>query len=72
MAAAVPPGSPAKCGDILHVHYGNKHVAVRVVDQCASCANAHSVDLTKGAFRELAPLHVGVLQPIRYRVLENY
>lgn len=40
----------------------NKCVFVRVVDTCAGCAKGSKhVDLTKGAFRELADLDVGTM-----------
>ena len=69
MAVAVPAGSPARCGDWLHIHYNGKMVAAKVVDECGGCTNANSVDATKGVFQELAALDIGVLKDIHIRIL---
>ncbi|KDN52371.1 hypothetical protein K437DRAFT_254359 [Tilletiaria anomala UBC 951] len=69
MVVAVPKGSPAKCGDKVHLHYNGKMVEATVVDRCGGCKNKYSVDATKGVFKKLAALDVGVLNPIHMRVL---
>lgn len=71
MAVAVPNSSPAQCGQTLHIHYNGKMVAATVMDKCATCNGVHDIDMTKAVFRNLADLSVGVLDPIRFRVLQD-
>lgn len=39
MIAAVQNGGMFQCGDHIHLQNGHKHVRVRVVDYCESCAS---------------------------------
>lgn len=47
-------------GDRIRVRFGDRSVVVTVVDICG-CPGDRLVDLTSGAFRELANLDVGVI-----------
>lgn len=47
-------------GDQVRVRYGDRSVVVTVVDVCG-CPGDRLVDLTSGAFRELADLDLGVI-----------
>lgn len=60
---AVPASSPAKCGDVVHLHYNGNMVPARVVDQCEGCA-PHQVDATKAVFSSLADLDIGQLEGV--------
>lgn len=60
MIAAVKQGGRFGCGNRLRINYKGKSVTVRVVDYCQGCSNT-AIDLTKGAFKRLANLDVGVL-----------
>lgn len=59
--AAIDPTLGIPKGTRLTVHHQGRSVAVTVVDTCA-CAGTRIVDLTSGAFQELAPLSVGVIE----------
>ncbi|KAE8214895.1 hypothetical protein CF327_g1753 [Tilletia walkeri] len=62
----------AKCGDELHVHWKGKMVNVKVVDDCGSCnENELHVDLSRGMFRKLDNLDVGVLTNAHVRVIHK-
>ena len=54
------------CGKTIRVTWQDKSVDVLVADACPSCANAASVDLSKGAFQVLAPLDQGELEGGKY------
>lgn len=47
-------------GDRIRVRYGDRSVTVTVVDVCG-CPGDRLVDLTSGAFAQLADLDVGVI-----------
>ena len=53
-------GGGPKCGEFVQLcnekMKPNKCVKVRIVDKCAGCKERH-VDLTKSAFKQLAPSH---------------
>ncbi|CAD6884449.1 unnamed protein product [Tilletia controversa] len=62
----------AKCGDELHVHWKGKMVNVIVVDDCGSCnEGVFHVDLSRGMFRKLDNLDVGVLNNAHVRVIHH-
>ena len=60
MIAAVKNGGAFSCGDRIHIQNGAKHVTVHVVDYCESCS-PHAVDLSPGAFLQLASLDTGII-----------
>lgn len=64
--AAVSKDSPFKCGDEVNLWRHNKHVKVKVVDECATCTFGHWFDLSKAAFKELAELELGELDDVVY------
>lgn len=65
---AVKQGGQFKCGDTVHIHHNNKMVSAKVVDYCASCAETH-VDMSQGAFKELASLDEGEIHGVKIRVI---
>lgn len=67
MIAAVKQGS-FKCGDRIHIQHGSNAIVVKVVDFCPSCS-AHSLDLTPGAFSQLANLDQGVISGAKMYVM---
>ncbi|KAI0718967.1 RlpA-like double-psi beta-barrel-protein domain-containing protein-containing protein [Cerioporus squamosus] len=67
--AALSPSeyaSGANCWRHIRVSCTNKFVDVTVVDLCPSCEQGH-IDLSEGAFEQLASLDVGVLQGASYQ-----
>ncbi|CAO1628289.1 unnamed protein product [Sympodiomycopsis kandeliae] len=67
MIAAVKQGSQFKCGDHITLHKGSKSVTVKVVDMCEGCENTH-FDLSKAAFKSLAPLSEGVINGLNWNM----
>ena len=61
IAAVVKGAGYAKCGDHITIEHNGRQVTVKVVDYCAGCAH-NSFDLSKGAFKKLAPLDEGVIE----------
>lgn len=61
IAAVVKGAGYAKCGDRITLEHNGRQVTVKVVDYCAGCAH-NSFDLSKGAFKKLAPLEQGVIE----------
>ncbi|PIL34250.1 hypothetical protein GSI_03961 [Ganoderma sinense ZZ0214-1] len=51
----------SNCWRHIGVHYQGQFVDATVVDLCPGCASG-SIDLSTGAFEQLAPLSVGRLQ----------
>ncbi|RPD63955.1 barwin-like endoglucanase [Lentinus tigrinus ALCF2SS1-7] len=69
LVAALSPSeyaSGANCYRRMRVGYQNKFVDVTIVDLCPSCAVGH-IDLSEGAFEQLANLGVGVIQGVTYQ-----
>ncbi|KAI0743745.1 RlpA-like double-psi beta-barrel-protein domain-containing protein-containing protein [Daedaleopsis nitida] len=69
--AALSPteyASGANCGRRIAVHYQGRTVDVTVADLCPSCAVGH-IDLSQGAFQQLASLDVGLLQGVTYNYI---
>ncbi len=67
LIVAVPQYSPAKCGDVIRIHWKGKTVEATVVDYCGGCG-AHDIDATKHVFSQLDSLDEGVLQGIHWRL----
>jgi rare lipoprotein A (peptidoglycan hydrolase) len=63
-------GTSAWCGQQLQVTNTatGASVVVIVADECPTCNNAQSLDLSKAAFEALADLSVGMIN-IEYKVL---
>lgn len=61
MIAAVQQGGAFSCGDRIHIQHEGKSVNVHVIDYCESCS-PHSLDLSPGAFSQLASLDQGVIE----------
>ncbi|PWN53255.1 hypothetical protein IE53DRAFT_366507 [Violaceomyces palustris] len=61
VAAVTPHGGIGKCGDRIKLTYKGSSVTVTVRDYCAACT-PRWMDLTKGAFKRLAPLSQGVIE----------
>lgn len=55
------------CGAYLLVEGQSGSVVVRVVDRCPECRSGH-LDLSREAFRRVAPMHLGRV-PIRWRII---
>ncbi|KAG0228601.1 hypothetical protein BGW42_002091 [Actinomortierella wolfii] len=49
------------CFKCARVSNGKRSVNVRIIDGCSSCGRGH-IDLTKSAFKKLAPLKQGVVK----------
>ncbi|QRV92491.1 rare lipoprotein A-like double-psi beta-barrel protein [Ceratobasidium sp. AG-Ba] len=49
------------CGKYITVKYGKNSVRCKVVDLCPGCPN-NAIDMSRPAFKKLAPLAKGVLQ----------
>jgi hypothetical protein len=60
MVAAIDPTLGIAKGDQVTVRHDGRTITVRIVDVCA-CAGERLIDLTSGAFAQLAPLSVGVI-----------
>ena len=60
MTAAIDPTTGIRKGERLRVTSGRRSVVVTVRDVCA-CAGSRLIDLTSGAFSQLAPLSRGVI-----------
>ncbi len=60
MVAAIDPTLGIPKGTRLRVTHDGRSVNVTVVDVCA-CGGARIIDLTSGAFQQLAPLSRGVI-----------
>lgn len=60
VAAIDRKDSEFRKGDLVLVRHGDRSVVVRIVDTC-KCVDARVIDLTIGAFQELAPWGAGVL-----------
>jgi hypothetical protein len=58
--AAIARGLGFAKGDVVTVRYNGREVDVRIVDVCR-CPDPRVIDLTIGAFQELAPWGLGVL-----------
>ncbi|TFK83773.1 hypothetical protein K466DRAFT_554535 [Polyporus arcularius HHB13444] len=56
----------ANCWRRIGVQYQGRSVDVTVVDLCPGCEAGH-IDLSEGAFEQLASLDVGVLQGATYQ-----
>ncbi|RDX44877.1 barwin-like endoglucanase, partial [Lentinus brumalis] len=54
----------ANCWRHIGVRYKGKFVDVTVVDECPGCEPGH-IDLSEGAFQQLASLSLGVI-PVEY------
>ncbi|KAG0283393.1 hypothetical protein BGZ96_012234 [Linnemannia gamsii] len=59
---AAQMGGTSQCGKSVKISYGGKTTTAKVVDTCPSqfCSSG-SLDLSQAAFKELAPLDVGVI-----------
>jgi hypothetical protein len=60
MVAAIDPTLGIAKGDQVTVRHDGRAITVRIVDVCA-CAGERLIDLTSGAFAQLAPLSRGVI-----------
>ena len=60
LVAAIDPSTGIRKGEVLVVRHQNRAVGVTVVDVCA-CKGERVIDLTSGAFSQLAPLSRGVI-----------
>ena len=61
MVAAIDrKDTPWRKGDRVLVTHGRRSVVVTIVDTCG-CPGSRLIDLTSGAFRQLAPLSRGVI-----------
>jgi hypothetical protein len=67
VAAIDRKDTPYRKGDRVRVSHAGRHVDVLIVDVCA-CKGARVIDLTTGAFAELAPLSRGVIN-VQLRLL---
>ncbi|PWN91074.1 hypothetical protein FA10DRAFT_264972 [Acaromyces ingoldii] len=56
------------CGKWINIRKGGKSVNAKVVDYCESCGSNH-FDLSKAAFKKLAPLSQGVVNGASWSVL---
>jgi len=54
------------CGKSVFIQSGDQSVTVTVADECPSCKNRNSIDLSKGAFDQLGSESTGVL-PIEWK-----
>ena len=63
MGAISKTSSLGSCGDQIKLMYNGNSVTVTIRDWCASCSDTH-VDVTKGVFKQLATLDVGVLRGV--------
>ncbi|KAI0745528.1 RlpA-like double-psi beta-barrel-protein domain-containing protein-containing protein [Earliella scabrosa] len=70
VAALSPPeyAAGANCGRRIRVSYQGRSVDVTVVDLCPGCQSGH-IDLSQGAFQQLADLGLGVLNGVEYHYL---
>lgn len=59
----------AACGQYIDVHGPNGTVRVQVTDQCPDCSYGH-IDLSQGAFSQIAPLSAGEV-PVTYDVVSS-
>ncbi|EJF65164.1 RlpA-like double-psi beta-barrel-protein domain-containing protein-containing protein [Dichomitus squalens] len=57
--------SGANCFRSMSVQYQGRSVEVTVADLCPSCAVGH-IDLSEGAFEQLANTGLGVISPVTY------
>lgn len=57
------------CGQKIRVSWQGKSVDVVVADACPTCDNSGSVDLSLAAFKALAPLDVGLLTDVTWKLL---
>ncbi|KAK4131313.1 hypothetical protein BT67DRAFT_388670 [Trichocladium antarcticum] len=55
------PNNNALCGRRIRASYNGRSVVVTVVDRCPGCPE-HGLDLSPGAFQQLADLGTGVIQ----------
>ncbi|KAK1224670.1 hypothetical protein PQX77_012415 [Marasmius sp. AFHP31] len=62
------PNNNPICGKQAKVTYGSKSVTVTVVDRCPGCGST-GIDLSPTAFSKLAPLSVGRLKGVKWRIL---
>ncbi|KAJ1032535.1 hypothetical protein NDA16_000558 [Ustilago loliicola] len=67
IAAVKKNGGYGKCGETVHLHYNGKMVSVKIVDYCASCDWGH-FDLSRGAFKKLAPIDQGVIEGLHFKL----
>ncbi|BGP12450.1 hypothetical protein JCM10213_006984 [Rhodosporidiobolus nylandii] len=51
----------AHCGKTINIKVGSKTIQAKVMDACPTCGSAESIDLSVGAFKELASLDQGVV-----------
>ncbi|EPQ31693.1 uncharacterized protein PFL1_01026 [Pseudozyma flocculosa PF-1] len=63
-------GGYGKCGDTVHIHWKGKMVSATIRDYCEGCEWGH-YDATKGLFRKLDSLSMGVLDGIHFKLIEH-
>ncbi|KAI8990832.1 RlpA-like double-psi beta-barrel-protein domain-containing protein-containing protein [Mycotypha africana] len=51
-----------KCMKITNEKHKNRHIVVKIVDQCAGCKRNKHIDLTPRAFKKLADLNDGIVE----------
>lgn len=66
---AVPDGSPAECWQWIRIEWQGKSTTAQVVDNCGTCENEVSVDMTPGVFSQLADMNKGQLPGITWQIL---
>ncbi|PWN29544.1 hypothetical protein BDZ90DRAFT_217329 [Jaminaea rosea] len=66
--AAVPKMLASKCGHHLLILHNGKTVKAKIVDWCQDCED-HHLDVSPSTFKALAPLDVGDIKDVHYRVL---
>ncbi|KAF9458885.1 RlpA-like double-psi beta-barrel-protein domain-containing protein-containing protein [Collybia nuda] len=54
------------CGTPITVTYQGNSVNVVIMDSCPACTGVHDLDLSPAAFEVLAPLSVGLLNPVTW------
>ncbi|CAG8744307.1 4050_t:CDS:2, partial [Gigaspora margarita] len=70
MIGAMKMSGTSMCYKCVEIRCGSKSIIVKIIDACPTCGSSNDIDLTKSAFRELAPPVKGIVT-INWRLLKS-